>query len=151
MNLKALAVVTAIAMAPTSAWAQAPSPAGLALATCLTRSATAEDHTILIRWVFVAMARHPTVSEFAAISDAQRVEANRQMGGLFNRLLLDSCPSETRAAFQSDGQKALEEPFRVLAESAMAGLMDHPDVNAGIVEMTTYIELDRLAAMVEQR
>lgn len=139
MRLKSAALAIVCALAPMQSWAQTPSPTSQALSACLLRSASEADRIVLIRWIFVAMARHPSVSGLAAIPDAQRVAANRQMGALFNRLLLDSCPNETRASFQAEGEKALEIPFGTLGEAAMTGIMDHPDVNASVIEMTAYL------------
>ena len=148
MKLRSLVLAIACIVSPTCSWAQTPSPTAQALSTCLTRSTSSADHLVLIRWIFVAMARHPSVSDLAEIPDAQRVAANRQVGALFNRLLLDSCRNETRAAFQAEGEKALEVPFATLGEHAMTGIMEHPDVNAAIVEMTAYLDRERLAALM---
>lgn len=146
---KLLAAAAAFTMAPSLAWAaDPPSAAGQALSACLTRSTSPEDHVALIRWIFVVMARHPSVAHLAAIPDTQRVTINRNMGALVNRLLLESCREETRAAFQADGQHALGVPFATLGEKAMTGIMEHADVNAAVVEMTSYLDQARLAALV---
>jgi hypothetical protein len=150
MKLQIFVLAIATALAPMSALAQSPSLTGQALSACLIRSTSAEDRTVLIRWVYIAMSRHPSVSEFATIPDAQRVAANRQIGALFNRLLLESCASETRAAFRADGEKALEVPFGTLGEVAMGGIMEHADVNAGIIEMTAYLDQPRIRALIER-
>lgn len=151
MKLMSLVFALACALSPAPSWAQTPSPAAQALSACITRSTSSEDHIVLVRWIFVAMARHPSVSELATISDPQRVEANRAMGALVNRLLLDACPNETRLAFQTDGQRALEVPFGALGETAMTGIMGHADVNAAVVEMTSYLNGERLAALMSSQ
>lgn len=124
-------------------------PAGQALAECLTRSATEADRVTLMRWIFIAMARHPSVSNFAAIPDAERVAINRATGDLFGRLLLDDCPVQTRTAFQADGPNAFEAPFAALGEIAMTGIMVHPDVNAATAEMGSYVDSERLTRLLE--
>ena len=100
-----------------------------------------------MRWLFVGIARHPGVSQMASISDGQRVDANRQMGALFNRLLLDTCANETRAAFQADREHAIGFAFRALGSHAMTDLMSNPDVAAGISEVGAYVDQRRLAAL----
>lgn len=148
---KALCVIAfALALAPTLASAQTPpSPAVQALSACMTRSMTSEDNIVLARWIFVAIARHPSVLQLTNISDAQRVEANRQMGALFNKLVIESCPNETRAAFRSDGEHAIEAPFGTLGETAMTDIMGNADVNAGVLQMGAYIDQQRLNALVQ--
>lgn len=121
---------------------------GQALSECLTRSTTEADRLTLIRWVFVAMARHPSVSNFAVIPDAERVAINRATGALFSRLLLDDCPTQTRAAFRAGGPNALEGPFATLGELAMTGIMGHPDVNAATAEMGSYMDTQRLGQLL---
>lgn len=87
----------------------------------------------------------------ASISDAQRVEANRQMGALVNRLLIEACPNETRAAFRENGTEALSAPFSALGEHAMVDIMGNADVNAGIAEMGSYIDSERLGALIRNQ
>jgi hypothetical protein len=126
---------------------QGPSPAAQALATCISQHATADDNIALMRWMFVGIARHPSVVQLANIPDAQRVEANRAMGALFNRLLLDVCATETHAAFQSDGQAAIEFAFQEFGRRAMTSLMQNPDVNAARSEVGAYVDQQRLTAV----
>jgi hypothetical protein len=134
--------------APRVAEAQTPSPAAQALSACIEQHTTSEDNIVLLRWLFVSIARHPSVSPLAAIPDAERVDANRQMGALFNRLVLESCSSETRAAFQSDGQPALNLAFEEFGERAMTSLMSNPDVGAGMSEVGAYIDEQRLQQLM---
>lgn len=145
-----LFAVAALTLAPMSAHAQTVSPASQALSDCIQRSTTAQDNVVLMRWMFVAMARHPSVASLADIPDAERVSANRDMGALFNRLILQACPSEARAALL-EGEAAFGAAFSTFGERAMTGIMGHPDVNAGVAEWQTYMDQQGLAALVNQR
>ena len=149
MKLAWIVAAFAIVLAPQVASAQ--SAATTALDTCITRATTEQDSVVLMRWMFFAMARHPSVAQYANVPDAQRVESNRAMGALVNRLLLEACPNETRAAFQADGQAAIEAAFGSFGKRAMADLMDHPDVNAAIVEMSAYLDQTRLTTLLQQQ
>ncbi len=128
---------------------QPQTPEARALATCLVSSVSEEDNITLIRWLFVAMARHPSVSGLTAIPDSERVNANRRVAALFNRLLIEACPTQTRAAIRADGENALYTPFGILGEKAMEGIMAHPDVNAAVAEMGSYFDSAGLAALME--
>ena len=151
--LFALACFTApgLAAAQESPPSAQPSAASQALAECVVRSTTSEDSIVLMRWLFIGIARHPSVSQMASISDAQRVDANRQMGALFNRLLLEACANQTRVALQSDGEGAIGEAFRAFGNRAMTDLMGNPDVAAGISEVGAYVDQRRLAELVGGR
>jgi hypothetical protein len=150
MRVLLFAVVAAFALSPAHAHAQTSSPASQALAACIQRSATAQDDVVLIRWIFIAMARHPSVSSLAEIPDAERVSANRDMASLFNRLVLESCPNEARAAL-AGGQEVFGAAFASFGERAMIGIMQHPDVNAGVAEWSSYLDRDGLIALMNQQ
>lgn len=144
------AVIATLALAPMHAEAQTPSPATQALSACIQRSTTEQDNVVLIRWMFVAMARHPSVSSLADIPDAERVSANRAMGALFNRLAIEACPNEARAAL-AGGEEVFGAAFATFGERAMTGIMVHPDVDAGVAEWSAYIDQQGMAALLNRQ
>lgn len=99
------------------------------------------------------MARHPSVVQLANIPDAERVATNRNVGQLFNRLMLQDCRAETRAAWLVDGQGAIDAAFGNFGERAMVDIMGQPDVNAAVAEMASYVDSEGFAALTaaEQR
>ncbi len=151
MRVMLFAVVAAFALSPMAAHAQTPSPTAQALSNCIQRSTTAEDNVVLMRWMFVAMARHPSVSSLSNVSDAARTSANRDMGTLFNRLVLQACPNEARAALQTDGQAAFQVAFAAFGQRAMTGIMGHPDVTAAVSEWATFIDQQGLAGLATRQ
>lgn len=148
--MRFLAATAALAFLLVPQTASAQSAATQALSACVLRSATADDDITLSRWLFIAMSRHPSVAQFASVSDSQRVDANRQMGALVNRVVLDACANETRAALAADGEAAIEAAFAAFGRRAMSQIMGNPDVNAGVVEMSSYIDGARLHALQQQ-
>ncbi|MGQ0531260.1 MAG: hypothetical protein ACT4OF_01040 [Caulobacteraceae bacterium] len=119
-----------------------------ALAACVVRSASGDDSVTLARWLFIAMSRHPSLSQTVQVSDADGLDANRRMGALFNRLLFEACTNETRAAFQSAGrEEALAAAFGALGEQAMTELMGNPDVLASVIQLGAYVDRERLEAL----
>lgn len=134
------------------AHAQTPAPpAPSALSNCLIRSTTEADHTLLAQWIFVTMSRHPSVASMSSVSDQQNVAINRQVGALLNRLLLDSCATETRAAVAAQGPAALEGAFEMLGRVAMTTLMGHPDVTAGLSGFAGYLDQRRLQDLLTKK
>lgn len=151
MKVIAAAIVAfALGFAAPAAAQSSPPPTASALSNCLVRATTAEDHTLLAQWIFITMSRHPSVSQMTSVSDAQAVTINRQVGGLVNRLLLDSCANETRTAVRAGGPQALESAFEMLGRTAMTTLMGHPDVNAGLAGFAGYLDQSRLRTLLGQ-
>lgn len=154
MKIASILAAAALVLAPCAASAQTaphtPSPAVQTLNACLAHATTADDNTVLMRWIFVALSRHPSVAQYANITDAQRTDASRQMGALLNRLLLDACPNETRAVLQADGAEGLQAAGQGFGQRAVAGLMGNADVSASVSDMTSYLDLQRFAALMSQ-
>jgi hypothetical protein len=148
-NLIAAAAV-ALALSPAVGHAQTFSPATQAMTACIQRSTSEADNVVAIRWMFVAIAHHPSVSTMARVSDADRIDANRAMGALFNRLILQDCRAESRAAITADGERALEGAFSAFGERAMTQIMGHPDVTASIAEMATYFDREGFVTLMTQ-
>lgn len=147
-NLMAAAATVLFCSWSAPAAGQISPPETQALSECLVQSTTPDDHVVLARWIFAAMARHPSVIHLSQMRDADRVTINQQIGALFNRLLLDNCASESRAALVV-GPEALEAAFGTLGETAMGTLMSQRDVQSGVAEMAAYVDQQGLAALVE--
>jgi hypothetical protein len=149
---RVLFFVLALALTPACAFAQAqPSQASQDLSACIARATTPADNVVVSRWVFIAMARHPRLADLANIPEAERAQANRQVGAVFNRLLLEACPNETRAALRADGENALEGPFGTLGERAMEEITGNAAVSAGFEEGASYIDVQRLGRLIGQK
>jgi 3-oxoacyl-ACP reductase-like protein len=147
-TIAAFAALIACATAPAAEAQATPATPSAALSACLVRSTTAADHTLLAQWIFVTMSRHPSVSQMTSLTDAQSVAINRQIGGLVNRLLTESCANETRAAVREGGPAALQSSFETLGRTAMTTLMGHPDVSAGLAGFAGYLDQEKLAAIL---
>src|SRR5713226_8174117 len=150
MKYPALAVITvAFALAvlsPESALAgpYLAGPYGDELAKCLVKSTTDADKTYLVKWLFAAAALHPDVKSIASVSDAQRDELNKNAAKLFERLLTESCRSETQEAVKYEGPSTLESSFNALGQVAARGLFSHPTVARGTGELTNYVDKQKL-------
>jgi hypothetical protein len=99
---------------------------------CLVRSATREEQTTLIRWMFASLALNPDVASLSAITADQRDEINRKAADMFRRLLLNACHDESVLALKNEGAPAIEVSFSALGQSAARGLMTDPQVVAGL-------------------
>lgn len=99
------------------------------LAICLVKSATDADKTVLMRWIFSAMASHPNVGDLGNISNAQGDKHNKEVADLFTTLVTDRCRVETKDAVKYEGENAISASFEVLGKVAMQGLMEDPAVS----------------------
>jgi hypothetical protein len=111
---------------------------------CLVRETGQAERTAIMKWLFAAMALHPEVQSMSTIDAAAREAINRDVGTLFQRLLVESCRSESSLAIKNEGALALQSAFSVLGQVAMRELMANPDVNAGLGELEKYVDQKRI-------
>ena len=128
-----------------------PAQAGLysdALSRCLVSSTTDKDKTELVRWVFGVAALHPDVASISAVSADHRTEMSRTAAGLFQRLLTETCRSQTVEAIKYEGPAAIQLSFQVLGQVAMTALMSHPAVGQGFRQMGEFLDKKKLEELV---
>lgn len=101
---------------------------GDSLAKCLVRSTTESDRTVLIQWLFVAMASHPDVHSLSNVPPAKAAELNEKAANLFVNLITQRCKSDTEEALKNEGPAALTQGFSVLGQVAMQGMVTNPTV-----------------------
>jgi hypothetical protein len=125
MKLKMLLFLTIIVTA-TSAYA---GPFTDEMSKCLVRSTSEADKTLLIKWIFAAMATHPDVKSLSAVTPEKGEQLNKETAKLVMRLLTQSCKSETRQAVDFEGDETLKASFGILGQVAMQGLMTNAEVS----------------------
>ena len=90
-----LLVTVALLSMPTLALAQ---PQADALGACLADNTTGKDRKDLAKWIFLGMAAHPDIKQYAVpTTSAATEEIARTVAALVTRLLTESCANETRA------------------------------------------------------
>lgn len=154
-GLVSLAVMAALGLGA-QAHAQTATPAqgeaqAAALKTCLSKAVTPEDQRLIVRYVFFMMARHPDVSRYAAISQAERTELDRGVGVMMTRLMVDQCGNEIREIYKSGNQTVVEnafgEAFSSVGERGMEDLMAHPDVQTASMGFVTYMDMNKVVKL----
>ena len=147
--MKRLCLCTALALAS----ALVPAWAGDyqdKLSACLTTSATEGDKAALIRWVFVAMSTHPLTESLATIPADQRATIVREGSAVFQKLMAETCGAETVGTLKYEGTEALGKAFEVLGQTAMEGLMSHPNVQAAISELASHLDQAKFEKLLEK-
>jgi len=148
LSVKSLAVAATLALGLPAAAPSLAGPATDALGQCLVKSATPADNIVLVRWVFVMMAKHPKVADLAAITPDKEDQINRQMGALFERLLTKDCASETSAALAEDGDAAFSKAFEALGATAFSGLETDPAVQQASQNFITYVDMNKIVQVL---
>lgn len=118
------------------------------MAKCLVNSTSPEDRTLLVKWIFSAISLHPDLASMSSISTQRRDELTKGAGALFQRLLLESCRSETQAAFQNEGPQTLQYGFQILGQVAVRGLMTDPHVLEGMKGLGKSMDEKKLKALL---
>lgn len=111
---------------------------------CLVKSTSEADKSLLIKWVFAAMASHPDVKSLSNVSTEKGDELNKNVSGLLISLLTEKCKPETQQAIQYEGPKALEVSFEVLGQVAMQGIISNPDVVGYMSGLGKHMDLTKL-------
>jgi hypothetical protein len=122
-------------------------PYGDDMAKCLVKAASPDDQTVFIKWLFAAIALHPDVASMASISAQQRDEFNKRAGALFQRLLTESCRSETQQAIRYEGPATIQYAFQVFGQAAAGNLFANPSVAVGMKDLAKYIDQDKIKAL----
>jgi hypothetical protein len=114
------------------------------LSDCLAGKSTMDDHVVLVRWMFVAISRHPAVTSIATVSDEQVDSANKQMAELFTRLLTVTCRDQAKLALKNEGEFAMQQAFQKLGQQAGLEIFVNPDVAKGMAGMSKYFDQKKL-------
>jgi hypothetical protein len=114
------------------------------MAKCLVKATSTEDRGIFMRWLFAAMSLHPEVASMAAVSPQQRDDLNKRTGALIQRLLTESCRSETLQAVRYEGPATIQYAFQVFGQAAAGDLFSDPRVAAGMKDLAKYVDQEKL-------
>ena len=114
------------------------------MAKCLVNSTSPEDRTVLVKWMFGLITLHPDLTSMSSISHKQRDDLSKNAGTLFQRLLLESCRSQTQQALQNEGPQTVQYAFQILGQVATRGLFTDPHVMEGIKDLAKYVDEEKL-------
>lgn len=126
-------VAAALAALPAQAQVQ-----NEALSRCLVASTTEADRIAFVRWMFMAMSKHPQVADLTTVTEQQRADATRTTALLLQRLVITDCRQQALEAFRVSGLDGISTAFEVVGEVAVGGLITHPAVNAQFESLATY-------------
>jgi len=124
-----------------------PSFAGIytdELSKCLVKNSTEKDKSILVRWMFTAMALHPDIAAMAKVTDEQRQQANKDVAQMITRFLAETCLNQSQKAVKYEGSSAIEQGFNLFGQVAGKELFTNPQVAQALGELSQHIDSDAL-------
>lgn len=119
-------------------------PLGDELTKCMISSTTAQDKSVMVRWVFATLALHPDTAPLASVSAQQRSDLNAGTARLFERVMTENCKAQTQAAVRSEGPSALQQSFRQFGEAATRELLSNQQVANGLTATAGNLNLMKL-------
>ena len=129
-------------------YALAQTPFTNNLTTCLVRSTSEDDKTILINWILSIVSEHPDVDS-VTLSERQKTIIDVKVADLLVQLLVKRCRPEFQEAQKYEGDSSLEASFAVLGEIAMNGLMGDNKVNEASERFLKYVDEDALMELLD--
>lgn len=117
---------------------------------CLAKSMTEADQMALVKWIFGAIALHPSLKEYSSITPQQRSQMDKDMSALVTKLLMQTCRKEAVDAIKYEGPSFLEKSFGALGEIAVGGLMSQPDVSKGLSTWATPEDIKAFGALAAE-
>lgn len=120
------------------------------LTKCLVRSANAEDHLTLVRWMFSAFSLHPALQSLTTLTPEQRDGYNKSMAALFERLLYVDCREEAIAGLKYEGSTIIATSFTVLGQVAGRDIFSNPQVTQSMAALEKYIDKSKQNALFDE-
>ncbi len=139
-----VAATVAVSVCALSAGPAYAGPYSDGLARCLVESTTTADKNALVKWMFAMAALHPAVKSIASITEAERIQSSRGTAQLFERLLTESCRTQTQQAVKYEGAAALQTGFQMLGQVAARELFADPSVARGLADLENHIDSQKM-------
>ena len=146
-SFRAVVGVLLIALAFSVPRASVAGPYADDMAKCLVKSASPQDRTLLVKWIFSVLSLHPDLAAMSSVTGQQRDELDKGSAALYQRLLLDACKTEVQQAIQNEGQQTIEYAFSILGQVATRGMFSDANVLAGMKNFTKYFDQEKLKAL----
>lgn len=119
------------------------------LSKCLLQKTNETDKVQLMRWIFIAVSKHPDVNGFVSISKKESSLVNKNTALLIQDLVVNRCHDEAKKALKYEGDKAWAASFELLGGVAMSELMKNKKVNTYMEEMGNYFDGNELSNLGE--
>ena len=116
---------------------------------CLTDHTTGRDRKELVKWMFLAMSKHPEIKALSASNSDDDARSNKIVGALFTRLMSEDCADEISQMLAEHGPGSISKAFEMLGAMAMSELMTDAQVSAAFGELNKYTDQAKISAAIQ--
>jgi hypothetical protein len=121
------------------------------LSKCLVSSTTSADKSLLVKWMFSAIALNEDVAQYVDMPKEARDALNKDTAGLYMRLMTETCGTQLRDAFKYEGEASITTAFQMLGQVASQEMFDNPAVMAGMDDLSKHFDEAKLKAVLEAK
>ena len=107
---------------------------------CMMDNTSDRDKVILVKWLFVLLAEHPTLKRDFPVSESDKVAADMAVAEYLSYLIGQRCLEETKNVIKYEGEDAFLRAFEYLGEVAVMLLIQDEDVNRGFERYLQYMD-----------
>ncbi len=107
---------------------------------CMLDNTSDRDKVILVKWLFILLAEHPTLKKDFPVSESDKVAADIAVADYISYLIGQRCLEETKNVIKYEGEDAFLRAFEYLGEVAVMLLIQDEDVNKGFERYLQYID-----------
>ncbi len=144
MSFRQLFIALAATLSTSTAWAGIYTDE---LSKCLVDGTSTDDRTALVNWIFTAASAHPAIASLSKVTEADKDTADKAIGALFMKLLIESCKPQPQKALRFEEPATLQLSFSVLGQVAGAELFSNPAVAQGMAGLVKYLDAQKLEAL----
>ena len=142
-NVPSLAPVTALTPGQEQAYAAE-------LSNCFALKSTGGDRLDIARWFVAALASAPQIVGVATVDKARKDALDKQMAGLFTRLMTQDCAEQVRPLFKARSAAGIRAAGETMGRLAMQELLSDPAAaSATLGGYTAYLREDDFAALTK--
>lgn len=119
------------------------------MAHCFVNQTTGQDRIDLVQWIIVMFAKHPEAGSVIIQTAGADIETNERVAQLFEDLLFNRCLEETKRAYNSEGNEAVQTAFSAVGEIAAFELMQNKIVTAHIQDFAKLMDTSKFDTLKE--
>ena len=107
---------------------------------CILDNTSERDKVILIKWLFVLLADHPSLKNDFPVTAEDRVSNDRAVADYITYIVGEKCLNESQDVLSYEGEEAFLKAFELLGEVAFMELAENEDVASGFERYIQYID-----------
>ena len=115
-----------------------------ALSHCLAMKSSGQDRETLAKWMLGGLAGTPLSKGLVTLDPASKVQVDKDMARVFERLMTVDCLAEIQAIAKAGDTHGVERGFQTLGQIAMQDVMRDPAVGDSLGAVMNYISPDAL-------